>query len=117
MFRVRVVRDVHAKLCASSPLPLALAPDPCPAPPAPPRFCRRGVPAGVPVSRLVSWRPGRCPVAVLVSWLVSRCPGWCPVAVLVSRLAYQYRINAEAILQHYGFNMESSYYNINMIAI
>ena len=37
VFRVRVVRDVRAKLCTSHPLYLALAPDPCPAPaPAPP---------------------------------------------------------------------------------
>ena len=58
VFRVRVVRDVRAKLCASHPWVLALAPDPCPTPtPAPPRFCRGGVPDGVPVSRLVS----RCP--------------------------------------------------------
>ena len=37
MFRVRVVRDVRAKLCASRPGALGLAPDPCsPAPPAHP---------------------------------------------------------------------------------
>ena len=63
VFRVRVVRDVRAKLCANHHWVLALAPDPCP--PTPPRFCRSGVPAGVPAG---------VPVSRLVSW----CPSWCP---------------------------------------
>ena len=36
MFRVRVVCDVHAKLCARIPWSLASDPGPCPPPPPPP---------------------------------------------------------------------------------
>ena len=73
MFRVRVVRDVRAKLCASHPLRLALAPDPCPAPP--PRLGPGGVSWCLVVSR-VSW----CLVVSRVSWcLVSHGVSWAPV--------------------------------------
>ena len=69
VFRVRVVRDVRAKLCASPPWFLASDPGPCPplllsSSPPPRRGPARvpaGVLAGVPVSRRVSW-PG--PVGV-----------------------------------------------------
>jgi len=69
VFRVRVVRDVRAKLCASYPGGVAIAPDACPAAAPAPSVAvlvSRGVPAGVPVvSRLFSfwfrlWCPG-CP--------------------------------------------------------
>ena len=86
VFRVRVVRDVRAKLCASYPGGVALAPDACPAAAAPSVavLVSRGVPAGVPVvSRpavflLVSSLVSR--VSRLVSSVVSRrCPCGVPV--------------------------------------
>ena len=55
VFRVRVARDVRAKLCASHPLYLALAPDPCPAaaaaPPPGPRGGSGPWPGTPPVAR------------------------------------------------------------------
>ena len=72
VFRVRVVRDVRAKLCASHPLRLALAPDPCLAPP--PRLGPGGVSWCLVVSR-VSW----CLVVYRVSWCLVGPGGvsWC----------------------------------------
>ncbi len=86
VFRVRVVRDVHAKPFASYLGYRGLAPDPCPtiaalAPAAAPAVApvvSRGCPGGVPavspvVSPGVSWEcPGGVPV-------VSR---WCPGGTL-----------------------------------
>ena len=56
VFRVRVVRDVRAKLCASPPWYLASDPGPCP-------------PAAPPAAPLLAVAP---PGPRLVSWLVSR---------------------------------------------
>ena len=90
VFRVRVVRDVRAKLCASPPWFLASDPGPCPplllSSSPPPRRGPAGVPAGVlagvPVSRRVSWPgpvgvPAGLPVFRRVSRRgpVLRCPG------------------------------------------
>ncbi len=63
VFRVCIVRDVHAKLCASYLAYRDLAPDPRP-PPAPPAPWSSpgvpvGLPAGVPAGVMpLSWCPG-----------------------------------------------------------
>ncbi len=63
VFRVRVVRDVRAKLCASYPGYRGLAPDPCPiAPPAAPALAPALAPG------VSGWCPGGVPV-------VSPCSG------------------------------------------
>ena len=90
VFRVRVVRDVRAKLCASPPWFLASDPGPCPPLLSSPLLLLLAV--APPGSRLVSWLVSRCPggcpgLAPSVSRLVSRCSGGCPgVASPVSRL-------------------------------
>ena len=94
VFRVRVVRDVRAKLCASPPWFLASDPGPCPPLLSSPLLLLLAV--APPGSRLVSWLVSRCPggcpgLAPSVSRLVSRCSGGCPgvsppVSRLVSRL-------------------------------
>ena len=77
VFRVRVVRDVRAKLCASPPWYLASDPGPCPPPAAAAAAPLLAV--APPGPRLVSWLvsrlvcPGWCP-----GWCLGWCPGWCP---------------------------------------
>ena len=80
VFRVRVVRDVRAKLCASPPWYLASDPGPCPPPAAAAAPLLAVAPPG---PRLVSWLVSRLvsrqvsrlvsrPLSWLVSWPVSR---------------------------------------------
>ncbi len=71
VFRVRVVRDVRAKLCASYPANRGLVPDPCPTAPPP-------APAPAVVVPVVSrWRPGGFPGRAL--GVSQKCPGGVPV--------------------------------------
>ena len=92
VFRVRVVRDVRAKLCASTPWFLASDPGPCPPLLSSPLLLLLLLAVAPPGSRLVSWLVSRCPggcpgLAPSVSRLVSRPPPrrgpvvsrWCPV--------------------------------------
>ena len=81
VFRVRVVRDVRAKLCASPPWFLASDPGPCPPLLSSPLLLLLAV--APPGSRLVSWLVSRCPgwspgVPAGVPACPHRCPGWCP---------------------------------------